>query len=405
MTTTTPVPTVLGTEATRFPLGKLVILSAAVMAAVTAEMIPAGVLPEMAASFGVQPLQIGVLVTVWALTTIIVSIPLARLTASVDRRLVIGVSFLIFAGANALTALAPSYEVAFASRVIAAAAHGLFWAIVLVYAGQLVSGSHLGRAISIVAGGVALTNVIGLPLGTALAHALDWRMTFAAIALLMAIVAVVVFTRMPSVTPGTGRHDGGVRFWRDPSALPVLGAGLTTSFLALAHTAMFTYITPYLSQSAGFGGEWTSVLLLVFGAAGAGGLIASGFVADRWPAASLAYALVLFTVAFVMLAAVPGSAAVVVAGVALWGLAFGALPPLAQTRTLRLASDRLRPVASASLVVFFNLGIGTGAFVGGMLDVQSGPASIALFAAGMSAVALIVAVGTTVSARRRAAVG
>src|SRR5690554_6140885 len=93
-TSTAPVPTSTGSAPTstataRFPVRALLLLSLGVLVTVTAESLPAGLMPEMAADLAVSPLQIGLLISVWAVTVIVTSIPLARATARLDRRLVV----------------------------------------------------------------------------------------------------------------------------------------------------------------------------------------------------------------------------------------------------------------------------------------------------------------------------
>jgi predicted MFS family arabinose efflux permease len=51
----------------------------------------------------------------------------------------------------------------------------------------------------------------------------------------------------------------------------------------------------------------------------------------------------------------------------LWGLAFGALPPLLQTRLLHTSSPAFRDTASALYTTSFNIGIGGGALVGSLI--------------------------------------
>jgi predicted MFS family arabinose efflux permease len=65
------------------------------------------------------------------------------------------------AAANLATALAPSYGAALTARVVAAAGHGLFWAVVVSYAASLVSPDRVGRALSIVLAGPTLASLVG----------------------------------------------------------------------------------------------------------------------------------------------------------------------------------------------------------------------------------------------------
>ncbi|MGB4779743.1 MFS transporter, partial [Microbacterium sp.] len=143
---------------TPLPRGPLLLLSFAVFLTVTVETLPAGLMPEMAADLGTTPERIGMLISVWALTVIVTSIPLTRLLNRVDRHVVVAASLALFALANLATALAPTVGVALATRVVAAVAHGVFWATVIVYATSLLPQSQWGRGLAIVtAGGTAAT--------------------------------------------------------------------------------------------------------------------------------------------------------------------------------------------------------------------------------------------------------
>jgi predicted MFS family arabinose efflux permease len=169
--------------------------------------------------------------------------------------------------------------------------------------------------------------------------------------------------------------------------------------VALAQFTLFTYISPFLTEHAGIPPQFVSVLLLVFGVAGALGLLVVGITADRWPRGSLLVALVAFAVALLALGLAPAGFPVTVVALGIWGLAVGALPPLLLARTLRVASDRMRSIASAVAVVAFNLGIGTGAAIGGLLVDGPGVASAALAAGAAAVLAFLLAV---VSMRRDA---
>src|SRR5690349_20425863 len=107
----------------RTPWFALLTLAFAVFATVTVEMVPAGLLPAMSADFGVSASSIGLLVSLWAVTIIVASLPIVRLTARVDRRTLIVGALAVMAVANTLTAIAPGYEFALASRIVAAMAH------------------------------------------------------------------------------------------------------------------------------------------------------------------------------------------------------------------------------------------------------------------------------------------
>ena len=100
MTTSTASVTLPPAAVARFPLGPLLLLSLGVFVTVTAESLPAGLMPEMAAELGVDPLRIGLLVSVWAIVVIGTSIPLARAPAVSTAASSSAVSLAVFALAN-----------------------------------------------------------------------------------------------------------------------------------------------------------------------------------------------------------------------------------------------------------------------------------------------------------------
>lgn len=388
---------------TRLPVGALLLLSLAVFLTVTAETLPAGLLPEMAAGLGATPAQIGLLISVWALTVIVTSLPLARATARIDRRLVVAVSLAVFAAANVATALAPGFGFAMGTRVVAAVAHGVFWAVVIVYASALLAPAQLGRGLAIVTAGGTAATVAGLPVATLLAQTTTWRTAFAAVGAISLALAFVVWRRMPRVAPPRAESAPGGRapLRRDPS-LPALAAfGAAAVLIAVAQFAAFTYIRPYLEVSASIGPEWAAALLFAYGMAGMVGVAVAGVLADRHPRAAIVGVLVTFAAAFAALTAGAGSVAVVVAALAAWGFAIGAVFPLLQSTLMRVASDRTRTLASAGMVVLFNVGIAAGPWLGGLLGGEREPTvNTAVSAVAMVAAAVLGVVGALLARDR-----
>jgi DHA1 family inner membrane transport protein len=403
MSTSRPVPP---TRADRpgLPLRPLLILGLGVLITVTAESLPAGMMPEMATDLAVDPLQIGLLISVWAVTVIVTSLPLARATARVDRRLVVGVSLALFALANLATAVAPSYALALVARVAAATAHGIFWAVVIVYASWLLTPAQLGRGLAIVTAGGTAATVAGLPAATLIAQTWGWRATFAILGSVALLIGVLVVRGMPSYRPDLPRgrdRSGKGDFWRDPSlpALALLGAA--ASLIAVAQFASFTYIRPYLEISALMPPESASGLLLVYGAAGMVGVVAAGLLADRFPRGSLAGVLVMFVVAFLALTLASTTPAAVVSALVVWGFAIGALFPLLQTMLMRVSTERTRTLASAGIVVLFNIGIAIGPWIGGVFGGATTPTAGTAASAGVMLVAAVLgAAGLRLAARR-----
>ena len=371
---------------------------------VTGEMLPTAVLPQMSADLGVTQARTGLLVSLWAATVVVATFPLVRLTRRWDRRTVVTGALVVFAAASALTAVAPTYEVAVAGRLLGAAVCGLLWATVNAHTADIVPSRHLATAVAVVLGGATLGTVVGVPLASFVARGWDWRVAFGALALLGVVAAVlvraVVTTSSRAVCRGPQRspHD-------EPGAAPgrlrpvLVVAGLV-GLVLVGHFAAFTFITRLVADAAAGLPGGVSGALLVFGASSAVGLALVGRVGDRRTAAVLVAATALVAVSLLALAVVGGRPVAGLVVLVAWGLTSGTLPPLAQTLIMRVAGPEHRSTAGTVIPVVFNGGIAVGAALGSVVVERAGTAALPVPAALVVAVA---AVGLVVATRSRAA--
>lgn len=370
MTPSTPPASISATPAVAppFPWLGLLVLAAAVFLSVTIEMIPTGLLPDMSRDLAVDEPLIGLLVTVFAATVVVLTVPLASVTKRVPRRRLIVIALAVLALSCVLTAIAPNYGTVLATRVVGGAAHGLFWSVVGAYAGHLVPKEQLARAVSISVAGGALAFVLGVPLGTALGQAFGWRPAFAAIGLLTLLGAGLVWRLLPPVRHHAGEADApAVRLRSDPTFVPVLVVCLITAVAMVGAYTFYTYVAPFITDVMTLPATAISPMLLAYGIAGALGLLLAGTVLGRRPTLGLAVALTATGLGVAGLALFPTVPGVGIACFLLWGIAFGALPPMLNTRLLHSASARIRDTAASFYTTAFNTGIGGGALLGAVL--------------------------------------
>ncbi|MFJ8896279.1 MFS transporter [Leifsonia sp. NPDC102414] len=385
----------------KFPWAGLLALAGAVFLSVTSEMIPTGLLPDMSSSLGVSEAQIGLLVTVFAFTVVITSTPLTALTKRWPRHAMI-VGILIALGlSNALTAVAPDYGFVVASRILGGVAHGLFWSIVGAYAGHLVPKEQIGRAVSITLGGGTLAFVFGVPLGTFAGHLFGWRLSFAFLAGLMLVGALLVWKLLPKVereSDARPKRDRGVpRSERpakvaDATILAVVMVCLVAAVTMVGHYTFYTFVVPFLTGPMGVAAGDVGGLLFFYGIAGAAGLVLAGTVLGRRPQFGLIVALIVTGAAVAALAAFAGQPVIALIAFIVWGLAFGALPPLLQTRLLHTSSAAFRDTASALYTTSFNVGIGGGALIGAVIFDLGGLMVLPVVYIGLLVVSLVLVV-------------
>lgn len=363
-TTTRPATLPTNLPATRsLPWAPVLALALATFAMVTAEMLPTAVLPHMAADLGVSEARVGLLVSGWAAVVVLLSFPLVRLTSRWDRRAVITGTMVVFAAANALTAAAPSYAAALAARFVAAAATGLLWATVNAHLADVVREDRLARAVAVMLGGATLGMVLAVPAANAVASVWGWRTTFAAVAVLAVVAAVLVARARTATGAVAPAADGPVP--RDPQALRrVVALAVIGGIVIVGHFGVFTFIVPLLGEAAGSLPGGVSGLLLAFGLSSGLGVLLVARWGDRRPGLALTMSGALTAAAIGGLTVADTSALVAVPVLVLWGAATGALPPLLQTAIMRAAGVRLRSLAGTLIPVALNLGIAAGAALG-----------------------------------------
>ncbi len=354
---------------TDFPLLGLLTLAGAIFIAVTSEFLPTGLLPEMAEGLGVSQSSIGLLITVFAATVVATAAPLAAVTRRFPRKTLVVIVLIAFAASNFLSAAAPTYEFMVASRILGGVSHGLFWAVVGAYPGHLVAPQHLARAVAITSAGGTAAFVLGVPAGTALGHALDWRLAFAVVGFVVLGLAALVVFFLPAVNHHQPLATGEIRLplRKDPTWGGVLFVCVIITLLMVGHNMYYTYIVPYFTEVNGFPVESVSLLLLVYGGAGALGLLLVGIYGGRFPRGGLILSVTFIAVSVLTMALFPSMSTVVIVALVVWGAAFGGAPALLQTRVLQVSSRQLRDVSAALVTTSFNIGIGGGALIGSIL--------------------------------------
>ncbi|MFG2352326.1 MFS transporter [Streptomyces sp. NPDC048521] len=375
----------------RLPWSGLLALSCAAFTAVLTELLPAGLLPAMAAPLGVAESRIGFLVTAYAAASFLAAVPVTVALRGLPRRRVLCGALLGFAVSNTLVALSSSYPLTFAARLLAGATGGTLWAMLVGYAARMVPAERRGRAIAIVLAGITLALSLGVPAGTALAGAVGWRAAFATPAVLAVVLVVWVRLRVPGF-PGEPSHARVplTRVAVRPGIRPVLSV---TLFLLLGHQVMYTYVAPFAAH-AGYGR--TGLLLAVFGTATVAGVWVTGVLIDRWPRPTLLTALALFTAVLLVLGLRAGVHALLVGAVALWGVAFGGAPTLIQTALVDVSGPADADVATSLQTTVYNAGIAAGSLTGGVALDALGPGALPWTALPPALVAL-----ATVAAGRR----
>jgi DHA1 family inner membrane transport protein len=367
------------------------------------EFIIAGLLPQVASDFAVSIPTAGLLISGYALAVALGALLLTAAVTRLPRKTVLLGLMLLFIVGNLISAIAPTFGIMMIGRVVAALCHGAFFGIGSVVAANLVAPEKKAGAISIMFAGLTTANVLGVPLGTLLGQQFGWRATFWAITAIgvIAFIGIVALVPSTAASAGSARLRGELRAFRRPQVL----ASLAVTVLGFGGMfGAFTYITPMMTDVAGFASGSVTWLLIVFGIGLFLGNLAGGRAADRALTPTLvvlliALAIVLAALTFTAHAKVPAVITLLLMG----AFGFATVPGL-QMRVLHFASDAPTMASSANIAAF-NLGNAIGAYLGGRtIAAGFGYTSPAWVGALLTVAALAVLLGATLAARRNRAV-
>lgn len=329
----------------------------------TTEFVIMGLLPDVAGSFGVSIPTAGLLISGYALGVAVGAPILTAATTRIPRKTVLLWLMVLFVAGNLLSALAPSYGLSMAGRIVAALSHGAFFGIGAVVAADLVAPERRASAIALMFTGLTVANVLGVPMGTLLGQAFGWRSTFWVVTALgvVSLTAIAMLVpRQPLPADVSLRRELGA--FRDRQVWLALGM---TALGFGGVFASFTYVAPMMTELAGFPESAMTPLLITFGLGLVAGNLLGGRLADRALMPSLYAILAGLTLILVAFAFTVHSQPLAIVTIFLFG-AFGfATVPGLQTRVLQKAQGA-PTLASAANIAAFNVGNAAGAWIAGL---------------------------------------
>lgn len=377
----------------------VVVLGFGIFAQGTSELMLAGILPDVAADLQISIPRAGLLISVFALGMMIGAPILALATLRWPKRRALLVFTGIFAATHLVAATTDSFAVLLATRFAGAFVYAGFWAVAATTAIALVPADRRGRAMSVVAGGLTLATVIGLPAGTVLGQHLGWRATFLAVAIATVVAGVAIATTVPAgiTASGPARPREEVRALRTGR---LWTSYVITAVSIAALLISFGYLGAMLLESSHAAPATVPVVLALYGVGAVAGIAAGGRLADRRPGSVLVGGTAALAVSSVALAvALPHPAATAVAA-ALLGAAGFVTNPALNSRVFALAPGA-PTLAPAFTVAAFNVGIAVGPWLGGtLLDLGASYRALPLAGAALAVAAAALAALDVAAARR-----
>lgn len=369
----------------------------------TTEFVIAGLLPAIAADFGVSIPVAAYLATSYALGVFVGAPVLIILGARTAKKTMLAYLAGLFVIGNLVTAMAPTFEVAVIGRLITSLTHGAFFGIGSVLAAEMVPKEQRVRAIAFMFSGLTVANLVGVPAGTWIGQHFSWHATFYAITAIGVATVIAVLTLIPA-TPKPKAQPIGHEFAAFTNPKVLLAMGITVLGPAAFFTSI-TYIAPMMTGVAGFSEGAITWLLMVFGL----GLFVGNWLGGRYADRALmpmlygtllAQAVVLFVFHFVA----SSQAASIVCIFLMAAFGFATVSPIQKLVMDKARAAGAPTLAAAVNIGLFNLGNALGAWLGGWVIANGFGFSSPNWAGGLISLgALLLAIVSGLLDRRDAA--
>lgn len=354
----------------------------------TTEYIPIALLSDIGTSFSMPVDKVGIMMTVYAWIVALVSLPLMLATAKIERkRLLVGV-FTLFVASHILSAVATSFGVLLIARTGVALAHAIFWSITASLVVRLAAKDKRTKALGLLATGSALAAVLGLPIGRLVGQYLGWRASFALIGALALICLVTLWKILPNLP---SRNVGNIKSLPDIlKNTPLLLVYLMIILIVTAHFTAYSYIEPFMLNVVNFSANFATWILLMFGLAGIVASILFGRYYERMERSFLWLAMMAIALGLSTLFLFSDMSALWVINAFLWGIGATTISLVLQIQVLRLA-PKATDVAMSIFSGIFNIGIGGGALLGGIVIAQMSLIHIGHVGAAVALLAMLAA--------------
>lgn len=337
------------------------------------EFVAMGLLPEIArdllpglystdqeAAIG----QSGWVITAYALGVVVGAPTIAALAGRVPRRHLLLWLAAAFTIGTVASATLPTFELVIAARFVAGLPHGAYFGVAALVAASLMGPGKRGQGVALVLSGLTIATVIGVPIITAVGQAAGWRTAYLLVAALFATTFIAVRMLVPW-QPG----DANSTVRRELAAFGSLQVWVAVAVGAIGFGgffAVYSYIAPMVTESAGLPGGAVPWVLASTGVGLTIGNILGGRLADAGTSRAMFVGFAGLIAALVLVGLLGTTPAGLIVGTFFVGFMASILSPVIQTRLMDVAGDS-QTLAAALNHAALNVGNALGAFLGGLV--------------------------------------
>lgn len=323
-----------------------------------------GLLPHIARELDITVPQAGHAVSFYAIGVVVGAPLITTVAAHMDRKYLLLGLMGIFALGNVVSMLAPDATLFNIARFFSGLPHGAYLGVGAIVASSLVAPHRRGRAMARVMLGLTIANIVGVPIATALGNMFGWRSAYALVAALGVLTVIMVAIGVPRVKfAGVPSARGEMKALGRSQIILTLVAG-SVGFGGMF--AVYTYITPTMTDVAGVPEVAIPWILAVYGLGMTVGSLIAGPLVDKSIERSGIGGMILSALVLSAFGAFTHIAVVAIIALFLIGIAGSMITTALQMRLLRDSHDA--PSLSAAMNhAAFNLANALGAWLGGIV--------------------------------------
>lgn len=254
-------------------------LSVGAFAIGTTEFASMSLLPFFARDLGIDTPTAGHAISAYALGVVAGAPVIAAFAARLPRRTLLIGLMAIFAVANALSAIAPSFHWLLLFRFLSGVPHGAYFGVAALVAASLVPIEKRTLAIAKVMSGLTVATVLGVPVANWMGQALGWRSGFFVVTALALATVTLVALYAPR-----DAGDAKASPMRELTALGKSQVWLTLLTGAIGFGGLFavyTYVASTMIEVTHVSERMVPVVLIIFGLGMTLGNLAVAWLADK----------------------------------------------------------------------------------------------------------------------------
>lgn len=245
----------------------------------TTEFTIMGLLPDIAKTLQITIPQAGHLIAAYALGVVIGAPILIGYSVKFPPKKVLIVLMVIFTIFNALSAIAPDYNLMLIIRFMSGLPHGAFFGVGTVVASRMAGKGKEALYISLMFTGLTLANLAMVPLVTYIGHTFHWRWYFAIVGVIGLATLLALKLWLPAMEKKEDSH-----FLEELKFLKNKQSWLVLMITAIGFGGLFTwfsYITPLMTVVSKIESSYMAYVMILAGSGMVVGNLAGGFLSDK----------------------------------------------------------------------------------------------------------------------------